>query len=100
MKRKIINIISILALFGILVGDIILMVCLLGFLWNSIWLFFTEPGLPHRLAEILGSIGYLGLCCVGIIILGFVFGFIVTKIPPSWMGQRESTDDDYWYDNL
>jgi len=100
MKQKGICIIFILILFGILVGIIILMVYLLRDLWNRTWLFFTEPGLPHRLAEILGSIGYLGLCCVGIIIFGFICGFISTKIPPSWVGRRKPTDDDYWYDNL
>jgi hypothetical protein len=79
-----------------LAADSIVLVYLLRFLWNNTVQFIREPGLPDRvtdlLRELLESIGYLGLCCSGIVIAIIIVG----KIPYKWWhgGVEAPVDDD------
>jgi len=104
MKTKVKVAFTVFVLFGVLIGLIAFIVYVLTLIFNDFRQFFTEPGLSQRLDEtfrqLLISVEGLALCCVGIIIFVFLGGFIMSKIPPSWIGRREATDDDYWYDDL
>jgi hypothetical protein len=104
MKQKVSNLGCIVILIGILAGCITFIVYMVIRWAKEIWIFLNEPDLSIRLTEMfksfLQNVGYLGVCVGGIILVVFASGFILTKIPPSWMGLRESNDDDYWYDNM
>lgn len=101
MKNKIGAVCVIFVLAGVALGSLLFAAYLLIRLGNDFWQIFHNPErLAKMLRELSESIGGLGLCCIGIIVVGFLFGFITTKIPPSWIGLRESNDDDYWYHGL
>jgi hypothetical protein len=96
MKTRAKTVFTIFVLAGVLIGLITLIVYLLTWLFKDIWQFFTEPGLSNRLTEMfrgfLETIGALGLCCIGIVILIIIVG----NIPYKWWhgGLEPSGDDD------
>ncbi|HET9913867.1 MAG TPA: hypothetical protein VFQ13_18375 [Anaerolineales bacterium] len=88
MKQKALNIGCSTVLVGILAGCVTFIVYMLTRWAKGIWQFISEPGLSR---ELMATVGYLGLCFVGIVILIIIVGNIPHKW---WHGGLESSSDD------